>query len=217
MAPRVIFGQLDDGSYRLRVVGEGGDIQDPDFADLQFDSDLSTVRIVQSGSSLIDHEDIVSIPITDMGYVPFVFLALESANGNGFLSNGFNRGSGLGQAADNLLNIGFGGATAGAPYYWRTSTSAWIRLEALFPGLGTNNKIQLNCMPNGVFSDDIADGGSIFGPNPYWDGFSRFAIKADVTRTELRVHVPLTDTHDDDGGTYTYRFYYHILAVETGA
>lgn len=75
MSDRIKLGKFNDGNYRLRVVGAGGNVESPTFDNLVFDSDLPSMTIVQSGDVALNSVGTTSgISIPDQGFIPFVLV-----------------------------------------------------------------------------------------------------------------------------------------------
>lgn len=81
MAARLKLGKFADDEYRLRVVSSG-DIESPGFDDIVFDSDLTTIKVVQEGEvTLGSYNTSVNVAISDLGYIPFVLTGVYSSAG----------------------------------------------------------------------------------------------------------------------------------------
>lgn len=74
MTVRLKLGRFPDGTYRMRAVTAGGNVDGPiNFGTLVFASELSMLPIVQSGDvALPNVTSNVQVNIPDLGYIPFV-------------------------------------------------------------------------------------------------------------------------------------------------
>ncbi|WP_029073574.1 hypothetical protein [Kaistia adipata] len=188
------FGILD-GQPRFRMVAAGGNMEAPTFADLIYDSNLSTVKVRTSGvlaftigTGCYGQQHVVTWP--DFGFIPFVLLAICHPS-----------------------------------YLWtygpRTNGSLPIEIGAN-TGLGynatDNNSYPVRCaMPNMFYDQSNLQGGSISNPGgtgPTPGGrYEKWVFNALVKRDRMTVTNWLAY---QPGATEPYRVFYYVLDLPIG-
>ncbi len=183
------FGPLD-GQPRLRIVAPGGNMEDPTFADLIYDSNLSTLRVRTSGvlsftvgTGCYGQQQVVTWP--DAGFIPFVLLAIHHPT-----------------------NLWCYGA--------RTNGSLPIEIGSN-GGLFGADSVALCAMPNMFYDQSNLQGGSI--SNPGGTGitpggrYEKWVFNALVKTDRMTVRNWLAY---QPGATQPYRVFYYVLDLPIG-